>query len=198
MMYLLPALGLGAAAYFAILGVALFFNFIAYVCISFVFHSLARRRGIKHGWLSWLPIGQSWIMGSIADDYNYRSNHKVTSHGREMTWLTVALSVLGVWSMLLSFLETGFATIGMVLNLNFEVMEMLTGLIPLVALAVGIFSLILSIWLLVEYYVALHDVFRSCNPKIAPVCTLCSVLLGTWAMIVCLFILFTKDYGMTE
>ena len=42
-----------------------------YVLQSLGAYTVAKRRGIHHPWLAWLPIGNVWIWGSISDQYQY-------------------------------------------------------------------------------------------------------------------------------
>ena len=58
----------------AVAGVVLFF--LAFLAVQYVFQSLslyaiARRRGIAHPGLAWVPVAYSWILGSISDQYQY-------------------------------------------------------------------------------------------------------------------------------
>ena len=40
-----------------------------YVFTSLALYTIAKRRGINHPWLSWIPVANVWILGSIADQY---------------------------------------------------------------------------------------------------------------------------------
>ena len=39
----------------------------AYVLWSLGVYTIAKRRGIRKPWLSWIPVGNLWILGSISD-----------------------------------------------------------------------------------------------------------------------------------
>ena len=51
---------------------AVVFFAIAVVCYVFeaiALYTIAKRRGIQSPGLAWVPVGNSWLLGSIADDY---------------------------------------------------------------------------------------------------------------------------------
>lgn len=48
----------------------------SYIMTSLSLYKIADRRQIKNPWLAWLPIGNYWIIGSIADDYDARNGIK--------------------------------------------------------------------------------------------------------------------------
>ncbi|MGF7535077.1 hypothetical protein AAGG74_15510 [Bacillus mexicanus] len=37
----------------------------AYVLSSYAFMVMAQKAGVKHAWLSWIPIGNMWIFGEL-------------------------------------------------------------------------------------------------------------------------------------
>ena len=41
----------------------------AYVLTSWALYTIADRRGIKNPWLSWIPVVNCWIIGSLSDQY---------------------------------------------------------------------------------------------------------------------------------
>ena len=52
------------------------FLFLVAIALIFVYHwvlegiayqTMARRRGLRHRWLVWLPVGRDWIQGSLSD-----------------------------------------------------------------------------------------------------------------------------------
>ena len=60
---LIPVLTSGIPS--VLLGIA------SYVLTSMALYSLASRRGIGKAWLSWVPILNVWIVGSLSDQYRY-------------------------------------------------------------------------------------------------------------------------------
>ena len=66
----------------------------AYVLQSLGLYTIANRRGISNPWLAWLPVGNMWILGSIADQYQYAANHKVRNRRNALLTMTVILLAL--------------------------------------------------------------------------------------------------------
>ncbi len=48
-----------------------------YVLQALSLYSIAKRRGIGKPWLSWIPVANTWILGSISDQYQYVVKGKV-------------------------------------------------------------------------------------------------------------------------
>lgn len=64
---------------------------ISYVLTSLSIYTIAGNRNIDNAWLAWIPIGNSWIVGSIADEYDARNGIK-----RKWRTILLVLSVLMV------------------------------------------------------------------------------------------------------
>lgn len=133
------------------------FVLVGYVFQSVGLYTLAKRRGIQNPWLAWLPVGNYWIAGSIADQYRYVTEGSV----KNRRTILLALSIAGiVVSSLIStmingsfMLSTGevsmdqlasLGTLGTVLNLVTSGLELAT---------------------FVFWQIALYDLYTSCNPK---------------------------------
>lgn len=58
--------------YLAILGVCV----AQYIITALSVYTIADKRGISNAWLAWLPIGDAWVMGKIAEEYDERTNVK--------------------------------------------------------------------------------------------------------------------------
>ena len=54
--YMLACSGLGIAVY---------------VLRALGFYSIAKRRGINHPWMSWIPVLDLWVQGCISDQFQY-------------------------------------------------------------------------------------------------------------------------------
>ena len=81
--------------YFAILGLLL----TNYIVFSLSLYKIACKRKISNAWLSWLPIGCDWIMGSITDSFD-------EENGKSHSWRKVLLitSILTVLILYVSFI----------------------------------------------------------------------------------------------
>ena len=43
----------------------------AYVLTALALYTIAKRRGLNHPWLAWIPVASAWILGSLSDQYRY-------------------------------------------------------------------------------------------------------------------------------
>lgn len=75
----------------------------AYVLQAIGFYTIAKRRGIPHAWLAWIPVGSVWILGSISDDFKSRTTGRYYNKRKFLVALSAALLVL-------SFLTVDVAT----------------------------------------------------------------------------------------
>lgn len=187
---------LGIAAIAAI--VSALFNFLMYIFRSVAYCSVARRRGIKHGWLAWFPLGREWITGCIADQYKYTTTRKVTKFRVAMLVLTICAIVLnGIFSgvsvaNMASYMESLTEAIMEDSFEKFLSLSVATGTIS------GIMSFLtscLSIAIYVLEQIMLYYYYSSCCPK-AKVALL---ILGILFPITIPFFLFCnrkKDQGM--
>ena len=52
-------------------GIAILGAIALYVLQSLGLYQIAQRRAIRHSWMSWVPVLNTWILGSLSDQYNY-------------------------------------------------------------------------------------------------------------------------------
>ena len=148
----------------------LIYVIVAYVFSSLGMYAIAKRRGILHPWLVWIPIGNVWILGSISDQYQRVAKDK---HKKHRFLLVVAYIVyhivnITIRTVLNNFPLMGTNTTESALMVNYFMETMLGSLIMIV------FGILFSVF----YYIALYDVYRSCNPNRAVTYLLLSILLG--------------------
>lgn len=158
--YVLPGLMEGAAMGAAGLIVGLFlivyFLMMAVSVISYVLSSLgsyriAKRRGIHHAWLAWIPVGCNWLLGSISDHYQYVVKHKVTKRRRIQLILNVILAGISV-------------AVGIIVAMTTIFFESSAVSIALAVVAYFV-VLCLSIAIMVISYICYYDLFQSCKPE---------------------------------
>lgn len=163
------------------------FALVSYVLNSAGLYSIAKRRGIHHPGLAWVPIANAWVLGSISDQYHYVTRGKLRSRRKLLLAMSIVSAVLPVLmivaQVVLVILEvsTGF-TLGMTGSfLSFII-------IWLVMVA---FLMIRSIFT----FIALYDLYYSCNPESAAVLLVLSIfILITKPILV--FASRKKDLGM--
>ena len=126
----------------------------AYVLSSLALYTLATRRGISNPWLSWVPVGNVWILGSLSDQYRYVVKGQYRSKRKLLLGLKLA-------SVLFLSLSIGQAVAGIVQMRAYGAWEdvvlklVLGGVIPV---------LCLSVVTMVVRYMALYDVYTSMGP----------------------------------
>lgn len=131
--------------------------FVGYVIQSIGLYTIAKNRGINNPWLAWLPIGNYWIAGSIADQYQYVVNGQVKNRRKILLILSIASAVA---SCLVSSMISG----SFVLTLGEVSVEKLTAMGAMGTLLDLIVSG-LEIATFVFWQIALYDLYTSCNPK---------------------------------
>ena len=148
-------------------------------------YRIAKRRGIHHAWLSWIPIGSSWLLGSVSDHYQYVVKQKATK--RRQTLLILSIIQVGV-----AFVICAAAV---ALALGGMGNGGLVGPILLVALLViSYLALVgLSIAIMVFSYIATFDLFRSCRPENDVLFLVLSIFLGSAIFV---FVCSGHDKGM--
>ncbi len=78
-----------------------FCSVILYILQALGLYRIAKRRGIHHPWLAWIPCGRYWLLGSISDHY------QLVVRGKQR-YCRVFLLLLSVLVALASFLVLVF------------------------------------------------------------------------------------------
>jgi len=166
MEYVFEGLGAGFAAFYTIYTMILsLFGIATYVLRALGMYSIAKRRGINHPWLSWIPLLDLWVLGCISDQYQYVVKGKEKNKRKWLLGLNIALAVIYI----VFFVFCGVAVAGaisassggmgekqLIASLMGPVMSMLVCLIPLVAIAIAI---------MVIRYIAMYDLYTSRSPQ---------------------------------
>ena len=180
----------GNGAYAVIVGIYMMymlFTVALYVVQSLGYYTIAKRRGIRNGWLAWLPIGNLWIAGSISDQYQYVTKGKVKNRRKILLGLSIALLAVYVGMMVVlvaGMLVSGYA--------DFGAGAIVTVLLVLLA---GLALVAIAIAMLVIQYICLYDLYKSCNPDDAGLFLVLSILFSL-AMPFFIFACRKKDLGM--
>jgi len=156
----------------------LVFSVASYVLSSLGMYTIAKRRGIRNPWLSWIPYGNMWVLGSVADQYQYVTGGKIKNRRKILLVTTIALSVLMI-PMVIFALLSGLGSYWTV---------------ALLVLAYVVF-IVVAIVGAVFQYIAYYDLFRSCKPQNATL----FLVLGIVCQVTLPFFLFAcrnQDEGM--
>lgn len=65
-----------------------------FVFWAFSLYKIARRRGIRNAWLAWVPVCSDWILGSVADQYQYVA--KGRNKNRRLPLFLVHVTMMGL------------------------------------------------------------------------------------------------------
>ena len=153
---LIPVLTSGIPS--ALLGIA------SYVLTSMALYSLASRRGIGKAWLSWVPVLNVWIVGSLSDQYRYVVKGQYKSKRKILLILKLVSAVF----VLAALIAGGFLVADVARTMMYGV-RMEAVLRQLLGPVLGIAGLVLPIFGLaiasaVVYFMALYDIFMSMDP----------------------------------
>lgn len=150
---------------------------LVYVLQALALYTIAKRRGISKPWLAWIPLVNVWILGSISDQYQYVVKRQVKNKRKALLGLNIAISALAfviivgfVW-LLIKLVMLGITMdFGWIDNGNpvsdipWELVSNEIGALLLLAFS-ALPLMVLSIVHAVFSYMALYDVFRSCDPN---------------------------------
>lgn len=107
-----------AGVFAAIMICALLVRLALFVFRAFSLHKIARRRGIHNAWMAWVPVCGDWIMGSVADQYQYVVKGRIANRRLPLFLLHVAVMGLQIvvsalsFSVLTAVLRMVFAGVG--------------------------------------------------------------------------------------
>ena len=173
---------------FALIAMAL--GVTMYILQSIGLYNIAKRRGIHHPGLAWVPIANMWIIGSISDQYQYVVKGKIRNRRKTLLGLMITVDVLVLAFIVLFVVGMFNADMTVVDTFDMSVVASMGG-----AFAVYMVMWVLSIVAAVFLYIAYYDVYRSCNPGNAVL----FLVLGIFFDFLMPFFIFAcrkKDEGM--
>lgn len=170
------------------------FGIACYVLFALGLYTLAKRRGIHHAWMAWVPVLRVYLLGCVSDQYRYVVKGQTRNKRKVLMTLTIIQVVL---SIILAVLAVVFvARLFMYIttpNAEAPVNMILGGTAVIVLLALVVIGV--AIAYAVFYFMALYDLYRSCDPENATLFLLLSIFISVTAPF---FIFFSreKDIGM--
>lgn len=166
----------------------------AYVFSALGLYTIARRRGIHNPWLSWIPIGNAWLLGALSDHYRYVTR----GENRNKRKTLLILSIVSLALTLCMVLVGGFLLVRVITmviadrnaadfaELGLQVIGLMVVIAP---------AAILSAVVTVVKILALFDVFQSTDPRNRWL-YLILCLLSSYAQPLILFFNRDRDDGM--
>ena len=171
------------------------FGIATYVLSSLALYTLAKRRGINYPWLSWVPVANVWILGSLSDQYRYVVKGEIKSKRKVLLTLNILTAVLTIAIVIVSLVLLGHVIHTAMYNADpREILESVIGpLMGIVGISIPLAGV--SIALAIIRYMALYDLYTSCEPQNNVLFLVLSILFGfTEAFF--LFFSRNKDLGM--
>lgn len=188
---------------------------VAYVLQALALYTIAKRRGLNKPWLAWVPLVNIWILGAISDQYQSVANGKTKKKRKILLGLCIAAIIvffacLILFVVSLNNLDSLLPNMGPPMSdaevIDPDFMDVISVLITFGAVFLALFflcmipALVLLIIIAVFRWMAIYDVFKSCEPKNARVYLLISLLLSFLAVsgleAIFLFLCMNKDEGM--
>ena len=165
-----------------------------YVFTALGLYTLAQRRGLRNPWLAWVPVANVWILGSLSDQYRYVVRGQVRSKRKALLTLNIISAVMGLVMTVVIvaavircvFSFRGASETEIVNALMGSIMGVLALCVPWAGVAIA--SAVLS-------YMALYDIYTSCDPANNTVYLVLSILFG-FTQAIFLFLCRNRDDGM--
>lgn len=168
-----------------------------YLITAGTLYSIAQRREIDKPWLAWVPVGQMYLLGTISDHYQLTAKYTTTNNRKTLLWLQIVMLALLAIAMLLSVdamiqSQRMDNTAPDYINTWEHLMLDLKGIV-----VVALLLFVTAVLTLGAEYVALFDLYRSCDPDSSVVYLVLSIFLSI-TMPIFLLIVCDKDDGMPK
>lgn len=140
-------------------------NLAMYVMEAVGLYTIARRRGLKNPWMAWVPVLNHWLLGCVSDQYRYVAKGQIRSRRVALLVLVLVTTIIGWISNAMSM--SNLTMIAESIYYGYPVYATggaMGGSLSAAAL-VGAASLAISTALKVFRYMALYDVYTSCDTK---------------------------------
>ena len=148
----------------------------SYVLTAMALYTLAVRRGIEKAWLSWVPVLNVWIIGSLSDQYRYVVKGQMKSKRKILLILNLLGLLIGVL-MVLICIFTAIDVAGRAIYgaWDYRMISTITGpgftVLGLSLIVAGI-----SVASAVIRYMALYDIYTSMDPANSVLFTVLSII----------------------
>ena len=168
-----------------------------YVFTALSLYTIAKRREISKPWMAWIPVVNCWILGSISDQYRYVAKGETRNKRKTLLILNIINCVLAI-AFVVGLFVMMFNVVENIVMYNMmdeeemliQIMKSLGGMMGMILPLFGI-----SIAYAIISYMALYDVYASCDPNNKVLYLVLGIFFGI-AQAICLFICRNKDGGM--
>ncbi|MBO7252834.1 MAG: hypothetical protein J6V25_09460, partial [Oscillospiraceae bacterium] len=80
---------------------SLLLSIAAYVLTAIALYTMAKSRGLSKAWMAWVPVLDSWILGSLSDQYQYLVKGQNKNKRKVLLILNVVMLVMFLLIMIL-------------------------------------------------------------------------------------------------
>lgn len=131
-----------------------------YMLSALSIYKIARRRRISNAWLAWVPVCGDWILGSVADQYQYVVKGRVKNRRLPLLLLSMLQMCLNIVVTALSISTVSYVLQFVLTGAGYPDVERLVVLSVLsMVQAVGMIA-----YLVIRSFV-LYDVYSSCTNR---------------------------------
>lgn len=157
--------------------IALAIGVTMYVLKAAGLYSIAKRRNIRNPWMAWVPVVSSYMMGCVADQYQHVVKERTTRRRTVLLVLSIlsAVLVLAVIGLYIAMVVQMVTMTGGEMISEDELLMQVMGPVSGVLL-VFLVMLVVEIVRMVFHYIALYDLFASCDPGSKVVLLVFSIL----------------------
>ncbi len=182
--------------YFTVIFLVFAYTFTVYVLNALGLYTIAIRRGVKNPWLSFLPYGDVWTLGAIADNFRAAKGQK-KSRRKVMLGLMIAIGVLYIgwigcyFGFLFDVMEASMTAPSLLEDPTFFIGPLLG------ILGILLVLLVLAIILTVFQYICFYDLFTAASPNNAAAFLVLGILFS-FLLPFFVFAVRKKDGGMPQ
>ena len=173
---------------------------LTYIAIGYGLFHMAGSLGFKHSWLAWVPFGQDYILGAVADESCKRRDGRTTDYRKKLLGLQIALVPLCVLLILMLIVYLAFLITSGVKQKSYtadivsrpELAERAT-VSPALAIIPGILTIVVAVLLMIHIifrFIALHKIYQLFAPESAALFLLLSIFISPATLI--LFFVLAK------
>lgn len=136
-----------------------------YVFRSLGVYSIAKRRGLNRAWFAWVPVADAYLLGCVSDQYQYVVKGKDKSKRKWLLGLNIVMAVL-ILAVVGSAIGVAFKVTGLAMRgvsdakVANAAMSSVLGILGFCLPLLGV-----SIAAAVFRYMALYDLYTSCDPR---------------------------------
>ena len=140
------------------------FGIAAYILTALALYAMAKRRGIHHAWLSWIPVANCWVLGSLSDQYRYVVKGQEKNKRKVLLVLNIITAVLSLLILILAVVMVAEVAGGFIYGMEED--DLLEAVIGPVLGMVGLCLPMIGIAIanMIIRYMALYDIYTSCDP----------------------------------